>query len=600
MQIITVAFKYLKRYHLLTAGVLLSIIIASFFDGASFGMLIPLIQSMTTETAGLIEKIPFVGRLNIMLASSNRLTTISFIFILLFSLIVTKNIFLYLSNILIAKLRFSTTRDLRINLMANLLEYDIKYFDSVKTGYLISNINTETQRMGDFMLAVLQLISIATRVCAYVVLLFLISWKASIIFFVLSAVVLIPIELILRNIKKIGGHLSKAYVDYNYKLTELLNGIRVIKGSGTEELEKKEFQITADRICDFSYNTNEYSTFIIPFTEVFILGLVVLCFLILINVVKIDVMNTFPFIAAYLVVLARTLTQLNALNSQRSVAMNNLAAFTSYEEASDTRGKNTIKSGHRKIGEFSNLIEFKDVGFSYVNGKGVLNNISIRIPKGKITALVGASGVGKSTIVNLILRFYEVNSGEILVDGINLKDLSLKDWRKKIGFVSQDIFIFNTSVRDNISYGHKEISEEKIIEAAKAANAHDFILDLPDGYNTVLGERGVKLSGGQKQRISIARAIIHNPEILILDEATSSVDTETERLINEAIDRLTRGRTVIAIAHRLSTILHADNIIVLDEGKVAEEGRHAELLRRNGLYKRLYDTQFNTIQRGEE
>jgi len=600
VKLISVAWKYLKHRPVLTATALFLIIIASFFEGASFGMLIPLIQSMTQGQAELFSNIPILKNIGIFFSSANQAQAISLIFIFIFLLILSKNVFLYLSSILIAKLRFSTIRDLRVSLMNNLLDYDTKFFDSAKTGHLIGVITTETERIGDFMKAVLTFMAHCVRVTVYVLILFLISWKASLAIFLLIAIALVPIELIMKRMKKLGEEISRAIADYNYKLTEILGGIGLIKICGSENAEGESFEAEADRICNFQYKSNKRSLLIIPLSEVLIFGLISLCFLILVRMTKVDIANAFPFIATYLVILARMLTQLNSLNGNRAVAVGKLAAFTNYQRMYSEKGKKTIKSGNREVGKFSNSIEIKNVDFSYISGKEVLKDVNVKIPKGKITAFVGASGAGKSTIINLIARLYDVNSGDILIDGTSIKDLLLKDWRKRIGFVSQDVFIFNTNVKNNISYSRADIGEERVIKAAKAANAHDFIVNLPDKYDTVLGERGIKLSGGQKQRISIARAIMHNPEILILDEATSSLDTETEKMITEAIDTLTKGRTVVAIAHRLSTILHADNIIVLDNGRVVEMGRHSDLLEKNGLYRKLYDTQFSTHHQTQE
>lgn len=592
MKLIRVAYKYLKAYPTLATCAIFSIITMSLFDGVSFGMLVPLIQSMTSESVSTLSIIPFLQDLKFFSFPTTQAGMTSFIFMLLLFALSIKNVFTFLSNMLITKLRFGIIRDLRVKLMNNLLEYDLKYFDRSNSGYIISNMNFETQRMGDFMLAILNFSALAGRVLVYITILFLISWKVSAVVFLLIAIVLLLIELIMKKVKKLGKYLSQAIANYNYKLTEVLAGIRLVKRSGTEEEEKRNFGSVADKYRYFQYKSSKTMNLIAPLAEVIIFGLLAVLFLVLINVIKIDIVRAFPFVATYLLVLARSLTQLNGMNTYRSAAMNNLAAFSNYEDICDPNGKITIKSGNKKPGNISECIEFKNVNFSYEEGKTVLENICIKIPKGKMTAIVGRSGSGKSTIVNLIPRFYEVNSGQILVDNRDLKTFVLKDWRKKIGFVSQDIFIFNTSVKKNITYGFDGLSGGEVIKAAKATNAHDFIMNLPERYDSILGERGIKLSEGQKQRVSIARAIIHNPEVLILDEATSSLDSETEKSISGAIDNLTKGRTVIAIAHRLSTILHADNIVVLDDGKVLEEGKHSELISKNGLYKRLYDAQF--------
>ena len=592
MDIIRTAFKYLRQWPLISVFTLVSILLAAVFEGASFGMLVPLLQGMTDSSQNLLAKIPLPADLGFSFTSIDNVKLISFIFILMFLLILVKNVFVYLSSILIAKLRFGIMRDMRIRLVGNLLEYDMKFFDNAKMGHIIGNVNVETQRMGDFVRSVMTFATYCVKVAAYIFILLLISFKVSIVVFILIAFILIPVELILSKMKKFGTTISESIAEYNYKLTEILNGIRLIKSYGTEPMEKKNFNSVANDIYRAYYLSMKYMQAIIPLSEVLVFGLIVICFLALVKFTKIDVIAIFPFIATYLVVLTRMLTQLSALNSSRSAAMRDMPAITSYERMYDEKGKKTIKSGTAKIDRFSDSIVFKDVNFSYVRGKEILKNVNLRIPEGKMTALVGVSGAGKSTIINLIPRFYDIVSGKILIDGIDLRTVSLPEWRRKIGFVSQDVFIFNSTVKENILYSHENIREEGFLKAVKAANAHDFIMELPQKYDTLLGEKGAKLSGGQKQRISIARAIIHDPEILILDEATSSLDTETEKLITDAVSRLTENRTVIAIAHRLSTVLHADNIIVMQNGRIVEEGTHSELIKKSGVYTRLYELQF--------
>jgi subfamily B ATP-binding cassette protein MsbA len=249
-----------------------------------------------------------------------------------------------------------------------------------------------------------------------------------------------------------------------------------------------------------------------------------------------------------------------------------------------------------ELKEFKDEIVFENVWFSYngtKNGDFILKGINLKVKKGEILAIVGPSGAGKSTLVDLIPRFYDPTEGRILIDGIDLRMIKIKSLRDKIGIVTQETILFNDTIRNNIAYGLEDCPIDKIIEVAKAANAHDFIMQLPNGYDTVIGERGMKLSGGQRQRISIARALLKNPPILILDEATSNLDAESEILVQEAIERLMQNRTVFVIAHRLSTIRNADRIIVIDNGRIVQEGKHEELIHQDGLYKKLYEMQFN-------
>lgn len=593
MELARIAFKYLRKYPALTALVLVSVIVASVLESASLGMIIPFLQSVVDPGSSMFDKVPLLRHLVGLFPLTNQLKTVSTILILLFFMIALKNIFVYISNVLTAKIKYKMSRDLSIALMDNFIEYDFKFFDTVKSGHIISVLSNETKRMGEFMSLAAHFVANMARVAAFIILLCIISIKASLLIFLLAAVVFVPIELIMKRVRKFGELVSHAFLDYTHKLTEILNGIRLIKGSVAEQVEKAAFKSEADKLYRAQFNTNRYIHLLIPISEVSICGLIVISVIVMAGIIKLDISRAFPFIAAYLLVLVRTLTQLNNLNGIRSNAHSNVAAFRHYEEAYDQNGKLTILNGTRAIEKFRDSIEFKDVTFSYTQSKTVLKDINITIPKGAITALVGPSGAGKSTIVNLIPRFYDVNAGAIIVDGLNIKDLEFRAWRKKIGFVSQDAFIFNAGIRYNIMYGRFNAGEEEVIQAAKAANIHDFVMRLPDGYETILGERGVRLSGGEKQRISIARAVLRDPEILILDEATSSLDTETERLITEAVNRLTRNRTVVAIAHRLSTILHADNIIVMEGGKVVESGRHDDLIRLGGLYNKLYSMQFN-------
>lgn len=593
MRIIKAAYRYLKRYPVLTVSAFLSMLASSVFEGVSFGMLVPLIQSMINAGQAPVQNMPFIKYFVPAGTEAGQVKAVSIIFCAIFVALCLKNVFLYMSSMLNSKLRLGITRDLSASLVDRLIGYDIAYFDRSKTGHMATNIDAETTRIGIFILCVLNFVLYTSRVVSYVVVLFVISWKASAALFVMIAGVLLPLEIMMRRLTVLSDRLSAALRDFSFKMLEILNGIRLIKERGAEERERASFRAAADGVFDCYYRLNRYNNMLVPLSESVIFGLLTVSFVALVNFTKVDVKSSFPYIAAYMVILVKMLTQLNQLNSMRSTALSNVAALDNYEAICDETGKRTISSGVTEPGRLKDGIMFDRVDFAYEPTKLVFRSLDLVVPKGKMLAIVGSSGAGKTTVVNLILRFYDPVAGRVLIDGKDLRALDLHLWRKKIGVVSQNFFLFNSTVRDNIAYGSGSVPFEKVLKAATIAHADEFIQKLPEKYDTVIGERGVQLSGGQRQRLSIARAVIEDPEILILDEATSALDSETEALISEALEAAMSGRTVIAIAHRLATVMKADKIVVLDGSRVVAQGTHSSLLKDSVIYRKLYETQFD-------
>jgi ATP-binding cassette subfamily B protein len=380
--------------------------------------------------------------------------------------------------------------------------------------------------------------------------------------------------------------------EINHRLENTIAGIRVVQSFTMEDYEKDRF----DRDNEYYYRASAgvmkhlgifLSTTI--FIEDMILLLVIASGGYFVYSGRISVGELVAFLF-YVKIFVEPIVRLVRLNEQIQRA---LAGLERFYEFLDTRPDIKDSPGAVSPGRVKGDVEFRDVTFSYNGDEAVLKDFNLKVEAGDTIALVGPSGVGKSTLCSLIPRFYDVKEGAILVDGRDIRELKLRELRENIGIVQQDVFLFTGTVRENIAYGKPDASEEEIMEAAKNANAHDFIMQLPNGYDTGVGEKGVKLSGGQKQRISIARVFLKNPPILILDEATSSLDNESERIIQESLERLSKNRTTFVIAHRLSTIQHAKEIIVMSEQGIEEKGNHVELLQRGGLYARLYSAQFD-------
>ena len=374
-------------------------------------------------------------------------------------------------------------------------------------------------------------------------------------------------------------------------IEETLGGLRIIKAFNAEEHIRNKFNTINDQHTKLTLKMARKKDAAAPMSE--FMGIVVMVVLVFYggNLVLEGGSNfSGSEFMAYIILFARLLTPVKAFSTAYAIVLKGAASADRLEEVLQAKNDITDTSNAKNVTEFSNSITYKNVEFGY-DGSTVLDNVNVTIQKGKTIALVGESGGGKSTFADLLPRFYDINKGEILIDGNNIKEIELKSLRGLMGIVTQESILFNDTIINNIALGTEKFTKEQVIEAAKIANAHNFIVEMENGYETSIGDRGSKLSGGQRQRLSIARAVLKNPPILILDEATSALDTESEKLVQDALFKLMQNRTSIVIAHRLSTIQHADEILVMQKGKIVERGTHTELLTQAGIYKKLSDLQ---------
>jgi ATP-binding cassette, subfamily B, bacterial MsbA len=514
---------------------------------------------------------------------------LQFVCVAVISAVVLSNIFRYISVRILEKFKVDLVENLRQKVFENALRLDLSYFSNERKGNLISRITTDIQEVENSIASSFSgAIKEFSLLIGYLVALFYISFKLT-----LFALIVIPITgvflgVVLKKMRHDAGEGQQRLGNLMSIMDEAFGGIRIIKAFTAERFFAHKFseENKGYRHSIFSYSARSQAAN--PFSEAIGVSMVAGLLLyggsmVLSNESDLSASMFITFIAIFSQVVrpAKDITQ--AISSaQRGIVAGQRVIEMLEEKPVVAEQENALL-----ISDFSTKIEVKNVSFAYDNDRVVVNNISFVLEKGKTVALVGSSGGGKSTIADLIPRFYDPTSGEITIDGISLKALSLSSLRSLMGIVTQEAILFNDSIQNNISFG-KETTEEEIIAAAKIANAHDFILQQPNGYATVIGDRGTKLSGGQRQRLSIARAILQNPPILLLDEATSALDTESEKLVQEALTHLMKNRTTLVIAHRLSTIQNADEILVIHEGKIIERGTHQSLsVVDNGFYKKL-------------
>ena len=506
-----------------------------------------------------------------------------------------ESIFDYVAAVTWRNIAQDLQHSMRTETFDKTLDLDLSFFENKSSGRLMAILNDDVNQMENFLNeAANRLIQTATTVIVIGATFLYISPLVAIFAF-------IPIPVIVfgsyKFVQRIGERYSKIrnnVESLNAHLSNSITGILTVKSFNREKKEYKRIDSASDEVKTANYDAIKLSAAFIPIIRVAILfgftaTLLIGGFLALDGQIKVGMYSVMLFITQRLL---WPLTELGMIFDSFQKAM---ASFRRIMNLRDTNP--TINDGETELLELKNKISFENLNFEYVKDFPVLKNINIEIEKGKTTAIVGSTGSGKSTLIKLILRFYEKNSGKILFDEHEIESLSLESIRNKIGLVSQDVFLFEGSVFENIAYGNIEANSEEVWNAARLSESDRFINDLPNKEDTIVGERGQKLSGGQRQRISIARAILKNPEILILDEATSAVDNETEAAIQESLETLKEGRTVIAIAHRLSTIRNADLIYVLEDGEIVENGTHDQLLGNNNVYTKLWDVQTGKTRR---
>lgn len=593
--------KYVKPH----SGVLIlasvCMLLNSVFDGVSIGIVIPIVDKVLSGKDIIIsQNAPlfvqgFINKIN-SIPLWRLLNLIMLVFICAFML---KAIFMFLQSYLMNDVSHKVVRDIRDQLYQKLLRLPMSFYSKSKTGALVSRITYDTTVVRDSISEgltdlIFQTFQVIIYISAIVIVasMFSIHWGLILGTVVFIPIVVFPVVKIGQKLRKISKSSQERMADLNSTLYETISGSGIVKAFGMEDYEMQKFQRQNQGYYKIIMKSVKRIIGISPFTE--FIG--VTCAVVVLWFGGRQVISGALSAGAFIAFLAALLSMIKPfkrLSRVHSINQGALAAASRIFEILDE--EETIKdaAGAVTLNQLEDGVKFEKVFFGY-DSKQILEDINVDVKKGQILAIVGASGVGKTSLVNLVPRFYDPTGGKVTIDGKDIKECTVDSLRDKIGLVTQDTFLFNDTVKANISYGHLQAGMDKIAEAAKAANAHDFINKMPKGYDTVIGERGFKLSGGERQRLALARALLKDPPILILDEATSQLDTESERLVQEAIDRLMANRTVLVIAHRLSTVRHADKIIALDKGRIAESGSHEELMAKNGLYRKLYDLQFRS------
>ena len=532
---------------------------------------------------------------NILILRDTPAESLKVLCLTLLGIFFTKNIFLYIKNILLRIVELKLVKDIRDRLYQHIQTLSLGYFHKQQTGSITSIVMNDVSELQSAVGVVFQKLFVEPiNILTFVTLLFIISWKLAIIATIILPLAGIAIVTIGKSIRRKSRRTQSKIADIMQLLTENLSSIRIVKAFVNEKEEVRKFTGESQNYFKLLLQRARLDLISAPVTESFgvIIGVVLLWYGGM-EVLSNEGVSAEDFIR-FIVILFSILGPIKQMSNVNIKVQTGAASAERIFELLDTPPEIVEVKNAVDLGAFSQSIEFDRVHFEYNDGdERVLDEVSFTINKGEVVAMVGPSGSGKSTIADLIPRFYDVSKGAIRIDGNDLRDATLASIRGNMGIVTQEVILFNDTIRNNIAYAQPNVSEKAIQQAALAANALKFIEQTPNGFETMIGERGVNLSGGQKQRLAIARALLKNPPILILDEATSALDTESEKMVQKAIERLMQDRTALVIAHRLSTVQNADKIIVIDKGRVVETGPHSELYENGSLYRRLYDIQFD-------
>ena len=577
-----VFLREFKHFRKVAVMALFFSVMAASFEGVSIGFLLSFLQSLTTPDVRPIQTgISWfdIGVLGVNTSVTSRLYRISALILISTWL---RAAFNYLAQLYIEITQLNLLDRLRKQIFEQLQAVSLSFFAQTKAGELINTNTTELERIKQAFGGVAFLFGRSLAIITYLVAIVLLSWQLTVVSLMLFSLMAVGLSLLIAKVRERSFLVSTANGQLTTRTIELINGIRTVQAFATQDFERQRYYKASVEVVHSTTKLAKILVAVKPMAEciaiTILVGMIVVAFTGVLTGGALNVASLLTFFF----VLFRLVPILQDVNGAWAGISGIQGSVENIKELLRTDNKDYFRNGHVEFLGLKRSIDFVSVDFGYDNSKLVLNNITLTIAQAQTTALVGASGAGKTTLADLVARFYDPTAGQVLIDGVDLRQIEINSLRNKLAVVSQDTFIFNTSVRNNIAYGIEDTDIATIQKAAQQANALEFILDMPEGFETQLGDRGVRLSGGQRQRIAIARALLRDPEILILDEATSALDSVSERLIQESLEKLSVGRTVIAIAHRLSTIAKADKVVVLEQGRIVEQGNYQELLERRG------------------